>query len=150
MAEPHDGGETGRGWQTKKLQADYDYLAPDGSEIRQLVELTRGNVAHFRLPAGATSVAVAHRLIEEFWYVTVGTGQIWLKLGNEQEEIVELVPGVSVALPPGTHFQFRTTGKEALEIVGFSVPAWPGVTEAYVVDGKWEIEMETRSAGRTS
>ena len=137
MAEDHSGGSTGLGWQFAELAADYDYLAPDGSEIRQLVELDRANLAHFRLPTGATSAPVAHRTIEEFWYVVGGQGEMWLKLGNDQEDVVDLFPGVAIALPPGTHFQFRTTGPDALEVIGTAVPAWPGPDEAYAVDGRW-------------
>jgi mannose-6-phosphate isomerase-like protein (cupin superfamily) len=44
-----------------------------------------------------------------------------------------LVPGVSVAIPVGTHFQFRAEG-EGLEILGVTVRAWPGEEEAVLSD----------------
>ena len=53
------------GAETKKLSASADYLAPDGSEVRLLVEGTRGGTAHFTLPAGTVSRAVKHRTAEE-------------------------------------------------------------------------------------
>jgi len=122
--------------QSKRLSADYDYLAPDGSEVRLLVRGDRASMAQFKLPAGHTASAVAHRTVEELWYVVSGSGQMWRSQG-EQEDIVELLPGVSLSIPVRTHFQFRATGPEALVVIGVTVPSWPGAEEAYSVDGKW-------------
>jgi mannose-6-phosphate isomerase-like protein (cupin superfamily) len=129
------------GWQTAKVGADVDEPAPDGSEVRFLTRLGRASMAHFRLPPGAVSQAVAHRSIEEYWYVAAGEGRMWLwaEEGPEagEDRLVDLVPGVSVALAPRTHFQFRSIGTDALEVVGVAVPGWPGDHEAYQVDGFW-------------
>ena len=122
---------------TKKLPGKYDYLAPDGSEVRLLVRGEKASMAQFKLPTGHTSSAVAHHSVEELWYVVSGRGQLWRKQGTSQEDVVDLVPGVSISLPPGTHFQFRSTGADALEVIGVTVPPWPGADEAYPVDGKW-------------
>ena len=35
---------------------------------------------------------------------------------DNQEEVTELTPGISVAIPTGMHFQFRNDGTEPLEI----------------------------------
>jgi mannose-6-phosphate isomerase-like protein (cupin superfamily) len=51
--------------------------------------------------------------------------------------MTELTPGISVALPIGTHFQFRNDGTEPLDIVAATMPPWPGEGEAYFVEGKW-------------
>jgi mannose-6-phosphate isomerase-like protein (cupin superfamily) len=77
----------------------YD-LAPDGSEIRLLPRMSRGSLCHCTLPVSITSVAVCHRAIEEIWYVLSGDGQIWRKLG-QQEEVVALHSGVSVTMCEG-------------------------------------------------
>jgi len=132
-------GESRLGRLTKKLSEGYDYLAPDGSEVRLLVRGERASMAQFKLPVGHTSAAVAHHSVEELWYVVSGSGQMWRKLDSDEQTVIELEPGVSVVIPPGTHFQFRSTGLEALEIVGVTVPAWPGAEEAYTVDGKWPV-----------
>lgn len=66
-----------------------------------------------------------------------GRGQIW-RATDEREEIVELAPGVALTIPVGTRFQFRATGREALTIVGATMPPWPGADEAVAVDGPWE------------
>lgn len=126
----------------KGLTVDYDYLAPDGSEVRLLVRGDRASMAQFKLPAGHTSSAVAHHTVEELWYVVSGRGQMWRKNGTE-EDIVDLLPGVSISLPTGTHFQFRNTGLEALEALGVTVPAWPGAEEAYQVEGKWQASSSS-------
>ena len=123
-------------FETKRLSTSVDAMAPDGSEVRVLCRAARGSMAHFSLPGGQVSRAVAHRSIEEVWYVLAGRGRFWRRQGAD-EEIVEVSEGVSISIPPGTHFQFRNDGDEALAAVGVSMPPWPGADEAYPVDGIW-------------
>ena len=123
-------------FETKTLPSAVDAMAPDGSEVRILCSGTRGSMAHFSLPGGEVSRAVAHRSIEEVWYFLAGRGRFWRRQGSD-EEIVEVSAGVSISIPPGTHFQFRNDGDEALAAVGVSMPPWPGEAEAYPVDGIW-------------
>jgi mannose-6-phosphate isomerase-like protein (cupin superfamily) len=113
-----------------------DVMAPDGSEVRLLAASPRGSMAQFTLPPGAVSKAVAHRTVEELWLVLSGRGRMWRKLGSA-EEVVELRPGVSLAIPVGVHFQFRNDGETPLECAGVTMPPWPGMDEAYEVDGVW-------------
>ena len=61
---------------TTALPYEYTALAPDGSEIRELVRATGGSMVHCTLPVGATSLAVTHRTVEEVWYVVGGRGQV--------------------------------------------------------------------------
>jgi mannose-6-phosphate isomerase-like protein (cupin superfamily) len=124
-------------FETKRLSADPDAIAPDGSEVRVLCQVPRGGLAVFSLPPNAVAKAVAHRTVEELWYVISGDGRMWRKLG-EQEEIVALVPSVSLTIPTGTHFQFRCDGPEPLSIIGATMPPWPGESEAYFVEGAWQ------------
>ena len=60
--------------QTKVLGAAPDAYAPDGSEVRLLAALKGGSFAHFTLGAGGVSAPVAHRTVEEIWYVVAGGG----------------------------------------------------------------------------
>ena len=113
-----------------------DVIAPDGSEVRILAVASRGSMAHFSLPPGAVSKAVAHRTVEELWLVLGGRGRMWRKLGA-REETVELHPGVSLSIPAGAHFQFRNDGDEPLDCAGVTMPPWPGMDEAYEVEGIW-------------
>jgi mannose-6-phosphate isomerase-like protein (cupin superfamily) len=113
-----------------------DVIAPDGSDVRVLLGLSAGGMAHFELGAGRTSTAIAHRTVEEIWYVLSGRGEMWRKQG-EREEIVGLEPGVCVTIPLGTHFQFRALGREPLRAIAVTMPPWPGEGEARDVDGPW-------------
>lgn len=122
--------------QTKHLPEACDAIAPDGSEIRVLAAAAGGSMAHCSLPPGRTSVAVAHRTVEEVWYFLAGRGEVWRKLG-EREEVIEVSPGASLAIPLGTHFQFRNTADTPLEFVLATIPPWPGHEEAYRVPGRW-------------
>jgi mannose-6-phosphate isomerase-like protein (cupin superfamily) len=124
-------------FETRKISARPDAIAPDGSEVRLLCALPRGSMAVFRLAPGAVSKAVAHRTVEEIWYFTAGNGRMWRKLG-EREEVTEVTPGVSITIPTGTHFQFRCDGGEPLEAIAVTMPPWPGDDEAYSVAGRWE------------
>ena len=55
-------------------RAHYDYLAPDGSEIRMLADFAKGGLAQCTLPPGAFSTPVHHKTVHEIWYVTEGHG----------------------------------------------------------------------------
>jgi mannose-6-phosphate isomerase-like protein (cupin superfamily) len=121
---------------TKRLPVQYDVIAPDGSEVRLLLGLSGGNLAHFELPPGQTSIAVAHRTVEEIWFFMNGRGEMWRKLGD-REEVVSVEPGVCLTIPVGTHFQFRSFGYEPLAAIGITMRPWPGEGEAYTVQGKW-------------
>jgi mannose-6-phosphate isomerase-like protein (cupin superfamily) len=101
---------------TRRLSAAPDLVAPDGSDVRILLGLSGGSMAHFTLAAGETSMAVGHHTVEEIWFVVSGRGEMWRKLDGE-EQIVTLEPGVSLTIPRGAHFQFRTLGGDALTAV---------------------------------
>ena len=123
-------------FETRRAGTAPDVLAPDGSEVRLLSSVVRGSMALFTLPAGAVAKAVAHRTIEEVWYIVSGTGRIWRRL-QDQEEITDVGPGTSLSIPVGTHFQFRCDGAEPLVVVGATMPPWPGADEAFIVPGPW-------------
>ena len=121
---------------TVTLPALPDVTAPDGSDVRILCVTQRGSMAHFSLPQGSASKAVRHRSVEEIWYIVSGNGQMW-RFDGEREIITDLEPGLSLTIHPGTSFQFRSTGPGALEAVAVTMPPWPGMDEAEIVDGKW-------------
>lgn len=121
---------------TRKLQAKADVLAPDGSEVRVLATGEHGGMAQFRLRPGAVSSAVVHRTVEELWFVVSGRGSMWRSLGDD-EEVVGLEPGVSLAIPVGTRFQFRATDDAPLVVIGVTMPPWPGDDEVERIRGPW-------------
>ena len=120
----------------RQLPGAPDVTAPDGSEVRILVSVPRGSMAHFRLQPGQVAQAIVHRSVDELWYVTSGQGRIWRKAADT-ETVTELVPGLSLTIPVGTSFQFRCDGTEPLDIVGVTMPPWPGADEAVFVKGRW-------------
>ena len=125
-----------RAFQTKRLPADPDAVAPDGSDVRLLVQIEGGGLAHFELAAGHTSVAVRHRSVEEMWHFVRGAGEMWRRSADD-EEVVAVSSGISITIPLGTAFQFRAEGTEPLAALGVTIPPWPGAGEAEIVAGPW-------------
>jgi mannose-6-phosphate isomerase-like protein (cupin superfamily) len=122
---------------TKQLPVKGDAIAPDGSTVRILLGLKGGSMVHFELPPGQISTAVTHKTVEEIWYILSGQGEMWRKIG-ENEQVVALSEGLCLTIPLGTHFQFRAFGDEPLSAVGVTMPPWPGEDEAQIVPGKWK------------
>ena len=123
-------------WITIDLPSAYDYLAPDGSEIRLLPTYDAGGFAHCRLPAGRISDAVRHRTVVEVWYVLAGNGAVW-RAGDAGEEVVRVTSGTALTIPVATSFQFRAGDEGPLEILIGTFPRWPGSAEAEAAEGHW-------------
>jgi aspartate racemase len=132
-------------FQTRRLPAIRDVVAPDGSDVRVLLGVRGGSLAHFELAAGQTSLAVRHRSVEEVWYFVSGQGEMWRKSGDH-EAVISVSPAVCVTLPLGTSFQFRASGDEPLAAIGATIPPWPGADEALIVDGPWEPTVQPELA----
>jgi mannose-6-phosphate isomerase-like protein (cupin superfamily) len=126
-----------RRYETMRLPGLADAVAPDGSEVRVLLAVAAGGLAHFELGGGETSIAVEHRTVEEIWYFLRGRGEMWRQCAGH-EEVVEVSADVCITIPLGTRFQFRSLSAEPLAAVGVTMPRWPGDGEATVVDGPWE------------
>ena len=104
---------------TTALPALPQATATDGTMVRLLLSLSGGSMAHFTLAAGVTTKAVAHRTVEEIWYVLSGSGELWRRQG-EHEEVVALAPGVCVTIPLGAAFQFRCAAGAELSFVAIT------------------------------
>jgi mannose-6-phosphate isomerase-like protein (cupin superfamily) len=130
-----------RPFQTKSLPTHRDAVAPDGSDVRVLLEVRGGGLAHFELAAGEVSVAVRHRSVEEIWYFLHGTGEMWRK-SDDDESVVRVAAGVCITIPLGTSFQFRASAGEPLAAIGATIPSWPGAGEALLVSGPWEPTVQ--------
>ena len=124
-------------FRTMTLPNDPTVMAPDGSDVRVLLGLAGGGMAHFQLAAGQTARAVVHRTVEEIWFVVGGRGQMWRRAG-ERQEVIELAPGVCLTIPLGTHFQFRAAVDQSVAALAVTMPPWPGPDEALWVPGPWE------------
>ena len=125
-------------FETVRLPDKMDRPAPDGSEIRLLPTMAGGGLAHCTAPPGFQSQAVRHQSVEEIWYFLEGHSEVWRKQG-EQEEVVTALPGLSLTIPVGTHFQFRNLGEVPARFLISTMPPWPGAEreEAVVVEGRW-------------
>ena len=128
---------------------DPDTLAPDGSEIRLLVDerhaVTRASLCEVNLPAGQVSRPVWHRRVEEIWYVLAGRGWVWrappdvANAETNQSYVVEVEPGAALAIPTGWRFQFCAAPDAALRFLCYTAPPWPGPDEAQPAanGGRW-------------
>ena len=125
-------------FETKHLPEKRDAIAPDGSDVRILLGLRSGGMAHFELAPNQVSRAVTHRTVEEIWYFISGRGQMWRKQDDRAGVVDDVFPGVCLTIPLGTHFQFRSFGDEPLAAIGVTMPPWPGDEEAIVVSGQWQ------------
>lgn len=126
---------------TKNLPSDRDAVAPDGSNVRLLLGVASGGMAHFELPPEQISKAVVHRTVEEIWFFLSGQGQMWRRFGD-RVEVVDVHSGICITIPVGTHFQFRSLGPAPLEAIGVTMPPWPGEGEAITVAGAWSPSVE--------
>ena len=122
---------------TKHLPSQRDTVAPDGSDVRLLLGVKEGGMIHFELAPNRISKAVTHRTVEEIWYFVAGRGQVWRKQ-NGHAAVVDVYPGVSLTIPLGTQFQFRSFGSEPLAAIAVTMPPWPGDGEGIIVKGEWE------------
>ena len=129
-------GEGDDEFDTKRLPETRDAIAPDGAEVRILLGLRAGGMAHCQLLPSHTSTAVTHRTVEEIWFFLAGRGEMWRKQGG-RTQTVAVEPGVCLTIPLGTEFQFRSLGDVPLVAVGVTMPPWPGEGEAEVVRGIW-------------
>jgi|SRR5215218_6174053 len=128
-------------FETIHLPAEVTVLAPDTSEIRVLLRNEHASVAHGTLPAGRVSLAIKHKTVHEIWYILGGEGELWRRTAH-QDEVVHLRAGVSVTIPAGADFQFRTISEEPLRFIMCTTPPWPGHDEAVLVDAHWSTVTE--------
>jgi mannose-6-phosphate isomerase-like protein (cupin superfamily) len=117
-----------------RAASDPDTRAPDGSEIRVLVTAVQGSsrasLCEVRLPAGGTSRPVAHRSVEEIWYVVEGRGEVWRCPPGGEGTAVAVQAGDALVIPTRWRFQFRATPGSGLRFLCYTVPPWPGPDEA--------------------
>ena len=124
-------------FQTMKTPDMPTAAALDGSDVRDLLRLKGGSFALFELAPGEISNPTVLRTVDEIWYILGGRGEMWRKLWDA-EDIVVLEKGTCLTIPVGTHFQWRSVGTEPLEVIGVTMPPWPGKDEAYLVEGVWK------------
>ena len=100
------------------------YVTKDGSEIRELMHpAVHGNraqsLAEATVPPGCETLLHRHRVTEELYHVTAGTGS--MTLGNDTFDVRA---GDTVCIPPGTPHRIRNTGAMSLRILCACTPAY--------------------------
>ena len=126
-----------------------DAVAPDGSEIRLLLDARHravgASMVEVTLPAGQVSRPVYHRTVEELWYILEGRGQVWrcppetgltdsAEIDPAQVAPVAVQAGDALTIPTGWRFQFRADQDAALRFLCVTLPPWPGADEAPAAD----------------
>jgi len=124
-------------FETKRLGIRRDDVAPDGSDVRVLLRLKAGSMAHFQLAGGKTSYAVRSLNLEEIWFFISGRGEMWRKQDRHKGQTVQVKAGVSLTIPRRTSFQFRSFGPEPLSAVAVTMPPWSDESKVVTVEGKW-------------
>ncbi len=114
-----------------------DTTAPDGSEIRFLIDNQHGaqqaSMVEVTLPAGQVSRPVWHQTVEEVWYILEGRGLVWrcpANQGPSPPPAVEVSPGDALTIPTGWRFQFSAGPDGPLRFLCVTIPPWSGPDEA--------------------
>ena len=118
-----------------------DAMAPDGSEIRLLVDWRQGagraSLCEVTLPPEQVSRPVSHRGVEEIWYILEGHGRVWrCPPGVEAGAVapIEVAPGDALTIPPRWRFQFSSGASAPLRFLCLTSPPWPGAGEAELAE----------------
>src|SRR5262249_10219636 len=111
-------------------------IAPDGAEIRSLVDRAQGtarlSLAEALVRPGQHTAKVYHQTIyEEIWYFLQGAGTFHLHAPEaDREEVTEVASGDAVHIPPRHGFWVENTSGSDLIFLCCGSPPWPGDQEA--------------------
>jgi mannose-6-phosphate isomerase-like protein (cupin superfamily) len=119
-----------------------DAIAPDGAEIRVLLDrlqgATRLSLAEALVKPGERTAYVSHRTSEDIWYIVRGTGRFHrLTPDGGAEQNAEVAPGDALLIPTGYRFWVENTGSDNLVFLCCGTPPWPGNDEAIL----WEEDL---------
>ncbi len=108
----------------KNLADAPPFITKDGSEIRELLAhrnsaICNQSLAEARLPVGTSTQEHYHRVTEEIYYITRGTGRIRI-----EGELREVRPGDAIAIRPGQRHKLWNTGREPLHLLCCCAPAY--------------------------
>jgi len=100
------------------------FVTLDGSTIRELagaVSLPAANqsLAEATVPPGGATTEHFHRVTEELYFITAGTGR--MRLADEERDVH---PGDCIVIAPGAPHQIVNTGSEPLRLLCCCAPAY--------------------------
>ncbi len=104
------------------LEDSTPFTTADGSTIRSLLDLSNAPVqnqslAEATLPEGGATDRHYHKISEEFYFITAGTGIMEID-GVERD----VKPGDAILIPPGAWHQIRA--KESLSLLCCCAPPY--------------------------
>ncbi len=108
----------------ERLDRIEPFITKDGSEIRELAGTPTGNsvqqsLAEATVPPGAETEEHHHRVSEEIYFFTSGSGR--MKLGDEETDVAA---GDTIVIPPGTRHKLWNTGTEPLRLLCCCAPPY--------------------------
>ena len=108
----------------KNLETVAAFVTKDGSEIRELLAhrnscIRNQSLAEARLEAGGATQEHYHRVTEEIYFITHGTGRIRI-----EGELREVKAGDAIAIPSGQKHKLWNTGTETLRLLCCCAPAY--------------------------
>lgn len=113
----------------KKLEDCREFIAGDGSILRELLHADKGNfdfrysLAHAKVKKGEETKP--HKLkTTEVYYIIEGKGVMWI-----EEEFFEVGPGTVIYIPPGARQYIKNTGNSSLLFLCIVDPAWQSKDE---------------------
>jgi mannose-6-phosphate isomerase-like protein (cupin superfamily) len=105
------------------MTSDQPFTAPDGSTVRELVQVRDGaknqSLAEATVPPGGGTIRHLHRQSEEIYFFMSGSGR--MTLGNEEREVRA---GEAVLIAPGTPHKLTNPGSEPLVLLCCCAPPY--------------------------
>jgi len=100
------------------------FVTLDGSTIRELagaVSMPAANqsLAEATIPAGGATTEHFHRVTEELYFITAGTGR--MRVAGEECDVHS---GDCIVIPPGARHQIVNTGGDPLRLLCCCAPAY--------------------------
>jgi mannose-6-phosphate isomerase-like protein (cupin superfamily) len=107
-----------------RLEQREAFITADGSSIRELAGIPSGNAANQSLaealvPPGTQTIAHLHRLSEEIYLFTGGSGR--MRLGDEERPVRA---GDCVVIPPGVAHKLWADEQQPLVLLCCCAPAY--------------------------
>jgi mannose-6-phosphate isomerase-like protein (cupin superfamily) len=108
----------------RSLDGATPFVTTDGSTIRSLLDRSNAPVANQSLAEatidpGEATVRHYHRVSEEIYYLTAGTGE--MEIDGERAHVSV---GDAILIPPGAWHQITATGPEPLRLLCACAPPW--------------------------
>jgi mannose-6-phosphate isomerase-like protein (cupin superfamily) len=111
------------------------FITADGSSIRELAGIPSGNAANQSLaealvPPGKQTIAHYHRVSEEIYLFTSGSGR--MRLGDEERPVQA---GDCVVIPPGTTHKLWADEEQPLVLLCCCAPSYSHADTVLLEDG---------------